>query len=97
MTNYLSEVLPQIYIECNPTGADGEVLVPQGNQPSNQNMNLGDKVKSILSSPWIAALFGVILLYLIIVGFDAIADKIFNPGKQNGGNTTSHLSGGHMY
>ena len=87
-----------IYIECNPTGADGEVLVPEGNASStstNANMDIGDKIKSILSSPWIAGLFGAILLYLIIVGFDAIADKIFNPGSQSGGvsNATSHLSG----
>lgn len=85
----------EIYIECNPTGADGQVLVPEGNaSSSSSNMNIGDRIKNILSSPWIAGLFGAILLYLIIVGFDAIADKIFNPGKQSGGsNTTSHLSG----
>jgi len=94
----LEGVDDEIYIECNPTGADGKVLVPEGNQPgsgTNANIDIGDKIKNILSSSWFAVLFGAILLYLIIVGFDAIANKLFNPGTQSGGvsNTTFHLSG----
>lgn len=83
-----------IYIECQPTGADGNVLVPEGGSSSSGgDMNIGDKIKSLLASPWIAGLFGVILIYIILRAFDALSDKLFSAGKQSGGtNVTNHLS-----
>ena len=68
-----------IYIECNPTGADGKVIVPEGGTSTGGNPpeNIGEKILDFLKSPWISALFGVILLFIILKVFNAAAKKIF--------------------
>ena len=67
-----------IYIECNPTGSDGKVLVPEGGSTGeNPPENIAEKILDFLKSPWVSALFGVILLFIILKLFDVAAKKVF--------------------
>ena len=70
----------EIYIECNPTGADGKVLVPEGDgdtSGSNAPENIADKILDFLKNPLVGALFGVILLFIILKMFKVVAQKVF--------------------
>lgn len=65
-----------IYIECNPTGADGSVLVPQGGG-STSSMSGSVDLESIitfLKSPWVSGLLGVFILFIILY----LVSKFFN-------------------
>lgn len=58
-----------IYIECNPTGADGSVLVPQGNitsQPTQMD------ILSFLQNPFVSGLLGVFILIILLFIFKKI-------------------------
>ena len=83
-----------IYIECNPTGEDGKVIVPEGGSgggSGNIPENIGEKILAILKSPWISALFGVFLLFVILKVFDIATTKIF--GDSDGPPAPSGSSG----
>jgi len=68
----------EIYIECNPTGADGKVLVPEGDTSgSDVPDNISEKILDFLKSPLVCALFGVILLFIILKLFKFAAEKVF--------------------
>lgn len=68
----------EIYIECNPTGEDGKVLVPEGDV-SGENIaeNIGEKILNFLKSPIVSALFGVLILFIILKLFNLGANKLF--------------------
>lgn len=64
-----------IYIECNPTGADGSVLVPQGGSTSTSSDPVDfDSIIALLKSPWVSGLLGVFVLFLIL----KLVTKFFN-------------------
>lgn len=63
-----------IYIECNPTGADGSVLVPQSNFSQSTQINITE----IFKSPWVSGLLGVFVLFLILYVFSRIFSKRSN-------------------
>ena len=68
----------EIYIECNPTGADGKVLVPEGDTSGyDVPENISEKILDFLKSPLVGALFGVILLFIILKLFKLATDKVF--------------------
>lgn len=61
-----------IYIECNPTGADGSVLVPQSGTTTSSSGTVD--VTALLTSPWVSGLLGVFIFFLII----KLVTKFFN-------------------
>lgn len=63
-----------IYIECNPTGAEGKVMVAEETSPPT---NVLEKVINFLKSPYVSALFGVVVLFIILKLFNVAAKKIF--------------------
>lgn len=68
----------EIYIECNPTGADGKVIVPEGGSTgSNPPENILEKILDFLKSPYVSSLFGVIVLFIILKLFNIAAKKVF--------------------
>lgn len=74
----LGDVDGEIYIECNPTGADGKVLVPEGGSSGfNPPENILEKILNFLNSPYVSALFGVIVLFIILKVFNIAAKMIF--------------------
>ena len=75
----------EIYIECNPTGDDGKVLVPEGGNPKNDNMNILEKLNNLVKNPIFGGLLGLILIYALIQLFDMLANKIFPDSSQAGG------------
>lgn len=61
-----------IYIECNPTGADGNVIVPQSNTTTSSSETVD--VTALLTSPWVTGLLGVFILFFIL----KLVSKFFN-------------------
>lgn len=85
----LGDMDGEIYIECNPTGSDGKVLVPEGNSSgSDVPENVVEKILDFLKSPWVSALFGVIFLFIILKLFNIATKKVFGgsgePPDSNG-------------
>lgn len=61
-----------IYIECNPTGADGNVLVPQSGTTTSSSDTVD--VTALLTSPWVTGLLGVFIFFFIL----KLVSKFFN-------------------
>jgi len=63
-----------IYIECNPTGADGSVLVSQGTSTSS-DINT-DSIISFFKSPWVTGTLGAIILFILLYLFSKFFSRI---------------------
>lgn len=70
-----------IYIECNPTGADGTVLVNEGQTSTDSDESIFDKIESLFNNVWFDVLFGIFVLVLIIKIFSFLYKKIFSSPK----------------
>lgn len=74
----LGDIDGDIYIECNPTGADGKVLVPEGgSSASNPPENILENILNFLKNPYVSALFGALVLFIILKLFNIAAENIF--------------------
>jgi carbonic anhydrase len=78
--NALSSGEDEIYIECQPTGEDGETLVPipggsRADMPSGASAK--DSFMNMIENPVVQGLFGVIVLIALLKIFHAVFMKIF--------------------
>jgi carbonic anhydrase len=78
----LGDIDGDIYIECNPTGADGKVIVPEGGSTGvNPSENIMENILNFLKSPYSSALFGIIVLFIIIKLFNIVAKFVFGSSE----------------
>jgi len=78
----LGDIDGDIYIECNPTGADGKVIVPEGGSTGvNPSENIMENILNFLKSPYVGALFGIIVLFIIIKLFNIVAKFVFGSSE----------------
>lgn len=78
----LGDIDGDIYIECNPTGADGKVIVPEGGSTGvNPSENIMENILNFLKSPYSSALFGIIVLFIIIKLFNIVAKLVFGSSE----------------
>jgi carbonic anhydrase len=65
-----------IYIECNPTGADGNVLVKQGSTLATQAdpNDTVEYITKLFNNPWVSGLLGAFVLIILLYIFH----KLFN-------------------
>jgi len=75
-----------IYIECNPTGDEGKVLVVDGNSDTSGDYTASKNIMDFLNSPVISILLGIIIFLLIIKVFTVLLSKIFGISQ-----TASHV------
>jgi hypothetical protein len=71
-----------IFIDCQPTGADGEVLVP--NNKTSAQMFETDTLRRVLENGLFQSLIGVILMVGILTVGKAMLKKLSAPSKVAG-------------
>lgn len=69
-----------IYIECLPTGASGEVLVKK--EPHATKLFDVSEIKSILNNPILISFFGVFVVVGVMYGGKIIINKISTPSSE---------------
>lgn len=82
-TNLATGGEDDIYIECNPTGEDGEILVPKSKK--SLGLDFGDTMSKIIGNTIfkiIVIIIAVIVgLKLLSVGFNAVFTKLISENK----------------
>jgi carbonic anhydrase len=79
----------EIYIECHPTGSDGETLVPEPKSGLDLK-GFGEAANKLLKSDILSSILGVIILLALLKLFHYILTKLFGTGggAQAGGSSS---------
>jgi carbonic anhydrase len=80
------DVSGDIYIDCQPTGSSGEVLIADTSDSSNMFSNIGSVWDTLKNSGIISLILGIILM-LSLIAFIGLAIKKLGTNGNGGGNT----------
>jgi carbonic anhydrase len=83
------EVGGDIYIDCQPTGSSGEILIADTSDTTNMFSNIGSVWDTLKNSGIISLIIGIILM-LALIAFIGLAVKKLGADKNGGTNINSN-------